>query len=158
MAIRKIPILGFATLPDSSGNVYFEPYAVNLGANDRFPHMVGVFLDSATRDKLGGNFFVPVNYVGTAKLVLTWATTATSGNARWEFDYTAIADGESRDTPADDESTGSTIAAPGTARLEKVTEIALTSANFSPSDEVQFSIVRNGAGADTIAASLYLLG
>jgi len=159
MATHIVPILNDATHIDTSGNVYKEPAALNLQTNDRFPHMVYVFTDTGTRDKIGGLFRVPKNYVGTAKVGLVWATTATSGNARWEFDYKAIADGESSDPSADDESVGSTVVAPGTARLYKVTEISLTSANIVADDHVQFAIARDGAEAgpaDTIAASIYL--
>jgi hypothetical protein len=160
MATLRIPILGAATLPDTSGNVTPEPAAVNFQSNDRYPGLVWKFADTSTRDKLGGSFTVPQNYVGTPKVRLYWGTTATSGNARLEFDYTAIADGESADPSADQESVASTVAAPGTARLVKVTEIALTAGNFAAGDLVQFSIARDGAEAgplDTIAAALYLL-
>lgn len=160
MSTHHLSILGPATMPDSVGNVHFEPQAVNLQANDRYPGLAAVFIDSATRDKLGGSFRVPQNYVGTPKVGLVWATTASAGNARWEFDYTAIADGESADPSADQETVAATVAAPGTARLVKVTEIALTAGNFAAGDLVQFAIARDGAEAgplDTIAASLFLL-
>lgn len=160
MATLHLPILGAATLPDTSGNVYAEPQAVNLQANDRYSGLVFVFADTATRDKLGGSFRVPQNYVGTPKIGFVWACVPTTGNARWEFDYTAIADAESSDPSTDQESVAATVAAPGTARLAKVTEIALTAANFATADLVQFSIARDGLEAgplDTIAGSLYLL-
>lgn len=159
MATHVIPILNDATHIDTSGNVYKEPAALNLQSNDRYPQMVYVFTDTSTRDKIGGVFLVPQNYVGTAKVGLVWATTATSGNARWEFDYTAIADAESSDPSADQESVASTVAVPGTARLYKFTEISLTSSNIAVADMVQFAIARDGAEAgplDTVAASLYL--
>lgn len=157
MATYQIPILNLNTLPDTSGNVYFEPAANNLQSNDRYAQIVAVFLDTATRILLGGAFIIPQNYVGTAKVGLIWATVATTGNADWEFDYKAIADGESCDPSTDDESVRSVVAAPGTARLTKVTEITLTSGNFAVGDRVQFSIARDGADADTITGSLYLL-
>jgi hypothetical protein len=160
MAVHHISILGAATLPDTSGNVYFEPAAVNFQANDRYSQSVAVFKDTSTRDTLGGNFRVPQNYVGTAKVGLVWGTTATSGDVRLEFDYTAIADGESGDPSADQESVAATVTVPGTARLLKVTEISLTSGNLVAGDLVQFRIARDGAEAgplDTLAASLYLL-
>jgi hypothetical protein len=158
VATFKIDILGASTLPDTTGSVYFEPAAVNFQANDRYPHLVCVFADTATRIKLGGSFRVPQNYVGTPKVGLIWATTATSGNSDWEFDYTAIADGESGDPSADQEAVDAgAIAAPGTARLIKVTEISLTAGNFAAGDLVQFAIARDGSQDDTIAASLYLL-
>lgn len=159
MATHKIDILGFPTMPDATGSVYPEAASTNFQANDRYPHMVWVFADTATRIKLGGSFRVPENYVGTAVVGLIWATTATSGNSDWEFDYTAIADGESGDPSADQEAVDAgAVAAPGTARLIKVTEISLTSANLAAGDLVQFAIARDGSQSDTIAASLYLLG
>jgi len=160
MATHHLPILGAATLPDTSGNVYQEPAALNLQSNDRYPHLVFVFADTSTRDTLGGVFRVPQNYVGTPKIGLCWACVPTSGDVRWEFDYTAIADGESADPSADQESVGATVTVPGTARLLEVTEIALTAGNFAVGDLVQFRIARDGAQAgpaDTMAGSLYLL-
>lgn len=159
MATRKRPIFGAGTLPDTSGNVYPEPAAVNFQVNDRFPGIVFVFKDTATRDKLGFAFFVPPDYVGTPKIGLLWATTATTGNARWEADVKAIADGESGDPSTDDESIAATVAAPGTARLIKLTELAFTGATFVAGDLVQGVVARDGAegGLDTVAASLYLI-
>lgn len=158
MATKHLPIaLGW---PDTSGNVTFEPAAVNLQANDRYPFDVAAFADTSTRDTLGVLFRVPQDYVGTAKIGIVWATVPTSGNARLEFDYTAIADGESSDPSADQESVAATVAAPGTARLIKVTEIALTGSNFAPGDLVQGRIARDGAEAgplDTIAGVVYVL-
>lgn len=161
MATRSINILGAGCVPDTTGSVYFEPAAVNLQSNDRYPELVCVFADTSTRIKLGVNFRVPENYVGTAKIGLIWATTVTSGKVVWEFDYTSIADTESADPSADQESTSSTgTTVAGTARLLKVTEISLTSANLAAGDWVQGVIVRDGADTtnDTAAASAYLLG
>jgi len=63
---------------------------------------------------------VPKNYIGTAKIILRWATSATSGNSLWKVNYKAIADGESHDPSTDDEDASfGSIAVPGTARLEK---------------------------------------
>lgn len=141
--------------------MYFEPQAVNLQSNDRYPGLCCVFKDTSTRLALGISFRVPQNYVGTAKIILRWATTGTSGKVVWEFDYTAVADGESSDPSADQESvtsTGTTV--PGTARLEKEETITLTSANLAVGDLVQGQIIRDGADTtnDTAAASAYLLG
>jgi hypothetical protein len=159
MATHRINILGAATKPDDSGNVYQEPAAINLQSNDRYPEMVWVFKDSSTRIKLGGVFQVPQNYVGTPKIGVAVAAVPTTGAWRFEFDYTSIADGESSDPSADQESVGATVTVPGTARLLDVQEIALTAGNFAAGDWVQFSIVRDGTdAADTLAASLFLLG
>jgi hypothetical protein len=144
----------------SSNVVFFEPAAISLQANDLNPQDVAVFKDTTTRDTLGFSFIVPQNYVGTPKIGLIWATTATIGNARLEADVTPVADGESADPAANTESVGATVAAPGTARLQKYTELAFTGSTFAAGDRVQGVIARDGAEAgplDTIAASVYLL-
>lgn len=161
MATHRIPILNAATLPDSSGNVYQEPAAVNFQANDRYPALVFVFADTSTRLKLGVAFHVPLNYVGSGKIILLWGTTVTSGKVVWEFDYTSIDVGESADPSADQEavaSTGTTV--PGTARLIAEETITLTAANIAAGDWLEGAIVRDGADTtnDTAAASAYLLG
>lgn len=161
MATITIDILGSATLPDTSGSVYQEPAAINLQANDRYPNLVWVFTDTSTRIKLGVGFRIPDNYVTTAKIILVWATTVTSGKVVWEFDYTSIATAESSDPSTDQESTASTgTTVPGTARLLAQESITLTSANLAAGDFVEGVIVRDGADTtnDTAAASAYLLG
>lgn len=159
MATHVIPILGHGTLADTSGSVYQEPAAVNFQANDRYPHLVWVFADTSTRLVLGGTFRVPANYVGTAKILVVWGTTVTTGKVTWEFNYTAIATGETADPSADQEavtSTGTTV--PGTARLYAEESITLTSANLAAGDTVQFGLARDGSDAtnDTAAASAYV--
>jgi|SRR3990170_855171 len=155
-----VDILGSPTIPDTSGNVYAEPAAVNFQANDRYPGLVFVFADSGTRIALGIGFRVPDDYIGvSASIELIWGTTATTGDARLEFDYTAIADNESLDPSADQESVGATATVPGTARLRETTTLTLTPGNFAAGDWVEGQIVRDGAdAADTLAASLYLIG
>jgi hypothetical protein len=157
MATHFPSILTANLLPDTTGNVYPEPAALNLQANDRFPGVVWVFADTATRITLGGRFRVPNNYVGTAKVGLIWAVTGTANAVRWEFDYKAIAAGESSDPSTDDESVGSTVTVPGTARLYTFTEINLTSSNLVAGDWVHFKIARDGTDAgDTYVGSAFL--
>jgi hypothetical protein len=142
----------------STADVFHEPASINFGANDRYPVEVVVFKDTATRIGCGFKFRVPQNYVGTPKLLVEWATTATSGTADWEADYTAIADNESLDPSADQENVGATTAAPGTARLREVTELTLTGSNLAVGDLVLGTLFRDGSESDTIAASLYVFG
>lgn len=157
MATHRIPILGWATLPDSSGSVWFEPLAV-LATNDVWPELVAVFADTATRIGLGGRFTAPKNYVGTPKFVIVWSTTATSGNAIWDVDYRAVGadNSESLDQTGNQESLSVTDAAPGAAWRRMECLIAATAANFAVDDEVQFTLFRDGADSDTIAASIVL--
>lgn len=160
MSTFIISILGASTLPDTSGNVYPEPVAVNLQSNKLNPNMCFVFRDTSTTLNLGYSFRIPQNYVGTAKLILRWATTVTSGKVVWETAYTAVAAGATSDPAANTESTTSTgTTVPGTTRLEAEDSITLTSGNFAVGNLVQGVIIRNGAdGNDTAAASAYLLG
>jgi hypothetical protein len=156
MATHLLPIA--LELPDSSGNAYFEPAAVNFGSNDRYPGMVLVLKDTATRVGCGFKFRVPQNYVGTPKFVVEWATTATSGTFDVEVDYTAIAAGETLDPSSDQENVAATDTAPGTARFRETVELAATGGNFAAGDIVLGSLFRDGADADTIAASVYVFG
>ena len=156
MATHRIALFGPATLPDTSGNVFLEPSSVK-DANDLYPGLILIFNDTATRLLIRGRRRIPANYVGSARIKGRWWTTATTGNARWEFDYRAIADGESADPTTNQESVGQTQAAPGTARLYEEFDMALTSANIAVDDMLQFALVRDGAEAgpaDTIAAAL----
>jgi len=155
MATRAKSILGAATLPD--GVVFQEPSSVNVLVNDRYPGMVYVFKDTGTRIKLGVGFYIPPNYVGTPIIRLIWLTVLTSGDVRWEADLTSIADGESGDPSADQESIPLTVTVPGTARLLKYTDLAFTAGTFAPNDFVQGVIARDGTeAADTAAGSVYL--
>lgn len=165
MATHTIPIVGAFTLPDTSGSVYPEPAAVNFQANDRYPHVPYVFADTSTRLVLGGAFRVPDNYVGTAKILVEWAC-ATAGNGTtdkvvWEFNYTAIAIGESLDPSADQEAVTSTGTLVSTsARFRKEESISLTSANLAVGDIVQFGLARDGSDTtnDTYAGSAIMTG
>ena len=89
MATQRISILGANTVPDASGNVYFQPYNI-VAANDVWRHLVVIFADSATRDLLYGQFEVPQNYVGNAKIYPIWTAQVTSGNVVWDFDYRTV--------------------------------------------------------------------
>lgn len=155
MATHRIPILGFSTVPDASGNVFLEPYDVKA-TNDVWDRLVVIFNDTATRLGLQGGFVVPKNYVGSAKIIVVWTSTATSGNVAWDFDYRAVGgdDAESLDQSGTQESATVTDAAPGAAHRRLEAQISLTSANLAADDEVEFGLFRDGAdGADTMTAA-----
>lgn len=158
MATHRIPMLGWATMPDSTGSVFFEPQSVK-GTNDPFPQLVAVFNDTATRIGLGGRFTVPKNYVGTAKVAIVWTSTATSGDVEWDFDYRAVGgdDAESLDQAGTQESVNLNDTAPSAAWERMECLITLTAANFAVDDEVEFALFRDGTdGGDTIAAAVTL--
>lgn len=156
-----VDCLGGAVLPDTSGNVYQEPHAVNFGSNDLFPQMVWVFADSATKDELGFRFIVPEDYdnTGTTRFLVAWGTVATTGD--WEIDisYDAAAAGETGDPASSDEDLNVADTAGGTARDMEVAALTVTAANLAAGDVVQGSIARDGTDAgDTLSDDVYLLG
>ena len=157
MATHRLPILGWATVPDSSGNVFFEPQSVK-GTNDPFAQLVAIFNDTATRIGLGGRFTVPKNYVGTPKLAVVWTATATSGDVEWDLDYRAVGgdDLESLDQAGSQESVNLNDTAPSAA-WERMECLITLSANFAVDDEVEFTLFRDGTDAgDTMAAAAIL--
>jgi len=159
MATRRFSLFNGSLLQDTSGSVFLE--SINaLNTNDRYPSLAWAFADTSTRILLRGSTRVPGDYVSAPRVGIVWATAATSGNARWEFDYTSIADGETADPNADQETVASTVACAGTARLLKFSLISLTAANLAPEDIMEWALARDGAEAgplDTIAATCWVV-
>lgn len=156
----RLPIINLWTIPDASGNVFFEPQAIKA-TNDVFAQLVVIYTDTATRDCLGGRFTVPDNYTSGANLVPVWSSTATSGDVEWDFDYRAVGgdDTESLDQAGNQQSVNSNDTAPSAAHERMEITIDLTDSNFAVSDEVSFIACRDGTDAgDTIAAAVMLYG
>lgn len=156
--ILRVPILGAASFPDASGNVFFEPYSIKA-TNDVWKRLVCIFNDTATRIGLRGGFTVPKNYVGNAKIIVVWTSTAITGNCRWELDYRTVGgdDTTSLDQAGVEESVGFTDAAPTAAHRRLEVSLALTAANLAADEEVEFELFRDGAdAADTMAAAAIL--
>lgn len=151
-------ILGVATVPDTSGNVFWEPASIKA-SNDQWPGLVCIFNDTSTRLGLRGRFTVPKNYAGSPKIIAVWTATATSGDVVWDFDYRAVGgnDAESLDQSGTQEAVTVTDTAPGAAHRRLGAEMALTAGNLAVDDEVQFELYRDGAsGSDTMAAAAIL--
>ena len=155
MATRRVPIFNWACLPDSAGEVFFEPLSVK-GTNDVFDRLLLVFNDTASRKGIAGSLSVPGDYVATANLIIVWTTTATSGDVEWDFDYRAVGgnDTESLDQTGTQESVNSNDTAPSAAWERLEISIALTDGNFTADDTVLFELFRDGSDAgDTMAAA-----
>lgn len=154
MATHRLSFGGLL-VPDTSGNVFWQPSSI-LDTNDLAPTVpVLVFKDTATLDTAAAEFAVPKNYVGTAKVIVRYKCTAITGNVLWTLDYRAIAATESGDPSTWQESlAGTATAVPGTTNLLADITFTLTSANLAVDDTVLVRVGRNGAGADTVAASL----
>ncbi len=160
MATHRIPILGFGTTPDSSGDVFFEPYSVKA-TNDVWDRLVAIFNDSGTRIGLAGGFAIPKNYVGAPKVIVVWTAAATSGDVEWDVDYRAVGgdDAESLDQSGTQETVNQNDTAPSAAHERMEASLALTAGNFAVDDEVEFELFRDGADAgDTMAAAAIVFG
>jgi len=157
-ATHRVPIIGWAAVPEISGDVFFEPYTVKA-TNDLFGRMVLIFNDTATKDSLMGGFTVPQNYVGTANLVIVWTSTATTGDVEWDFSYRAVGgnDTESLDQSSYQQEVNSNDTAPSATDERMEITIALTDGNFVAGDNVQFTFSRDGTdGGDGMAAAAIL--
>jgi len=162
MATHRIPILGFATRPDDTGECFFEPADLNFGSNDlarQFVLALGSALAAQPTVKHGvyGSFRVPKNFVSAPKFVWEWAATLTTGDVVFDTDYRAVAAGESLDQATWQQSQTVTDTAAGTARNSNGAEISPTAGNFAVDDLVEFFFGRDGAdGADTMAGRAYI--
>lgn len=155
MSVFRLPVLGWNTVPDTSGNCFIEPYPLKA-SNDLWDHLVLVFNDTATRIGVFGAFDVPQNYVGSAAIVIHWTATATSGDVEFDFDYRAISgdDTESLDQNSVQESVNLNDTAPSAIHERMTCTLNLTAANLAAGDTVEFALFRDGTDAgDTMAAA-----
>lgn len=166
MATHALPILGWQCRPDDTGEAFFEPADLNFGSNDlarQFILALGSALAAQPTVKHGvyGAFSVPENYIGTTDplLVIQWASTVTSGDVVFDFDYRAVDAAESYDPATWQQSLTVTDTASGTARNFNATNITVEGDNLDVGKHVLFFLGRDGAaGADTMAGRAYLIG
>ncbi len=164
MATHRIPILGFATRPDDTGEAFFEPADLNFGTSDLARQFVlalgsGLAAQPTVKHGVYGAFRVPKNYVGTPVLVIEWSATLIAGDVVFDFDYNTVAgDGtETLDPAAWQQSVTVTDVSPATARFKLTPTVALTAANFAVDDMVEFFFGRDGVDAlDTMAGRAYV--
>lgn len=156
MATIRIPILGHATVPDTSGNVFFEPYSITDTLAVLDP-LVLVFTDSGTKDGVRGQFQVPQDYVGTAKLVIVWTANATAGTC--VFDWSVLTRSGTEDMGAAATRTTETgsVTKGATAFTREAHSITLTDADYVAGDEVLFELFRDTV-TDTMAAKALVFG
>ncbi len=155
MATHRIPILTVATLPDGSGDTFFEPFSVKA-TNDLIAKLVAIFNDTSTDLKIGFSFRVPKNYIGAPKIVGVFASTAITGKYVFEVEYRAIAAGEAGDPTTFQETVNTNPTIPGTALQDQEASVTLTAANLAIDDRVSGHLVRKGSDTvnDTMAAAL----
>lgn len=154
-ATHRIGILGWRTKPDTSGNVFFEPYTIKA-TNDQWDYEVLIFNDTATRDCVFGGFDIPQDYSAGAKVIIHWTATVTSGDVEWDFDYRAVGgdDLESLDQTGTQETVNINDTAPSAIHERMTATLSLTATNLAVGDTVQFKLCRDGTDAgDTLAAA-----
>lgn len=151
MATHRISILGAGTLPDTSGDVFFEPYVITDTDTIVNP-MILNYQIGAARSGAHGSFQVPQNFVGSVQIIVLWNANATAGDAIFEFDYIAVADTQDPGA-AVTESDTNTLTTDGTAfGLNTTTITGITSGNFAIGDLVVFTLFRDQVDAlDTLA-------
>jgi len=159
MATIRIPILEGNLRPDDSGNCFPEPYTIKA-TNDHWLRQVWIFNNAGSAViSLHGGFELPLDYVGTAKVVIVWTAQTTSGNVVWNFDYRGVGgnDTESLDQATSQETVTVTDAAPGAVNRRLEVSISLTSANLAAGDSVEFFVSRDkSSGSDTMAGAATL--
>lgn len=151
MATRTIPVN--IVMPSADGDTY--PARVDLAPNIvEWP----AFAQDVEAEWYG-EVSVPPEFVGTAKLLISFAWNATTGVARFTIGVGPPADGETYDVTFTDE-TAIDVTVPGTAYFRKdVTFPASGSlgATIAANDHLQIRIVKNGTHAnDTVAAVTYM--
>ena len=151
MATHRISILGAGTIPDTSGEVFFQPYSI-VDSGTVLDPLVLMFNDSGTKDGVRGSFEVPQNYVDTANLVMKWTANATSGTVI--FDWSVLASSITEDMGAAAVRTSETVTdtKTGTAFLLEVISMTLTDTDYVAGDLVTFELFRDTVN-DTMAAA-----
>ncbi len=160
MATHQISLLGGNINPDTTGNLYFEPYSVKT-TNQLTKNIVAVFDDTSTKIGFQGEFIVPQNYVGNAAIIPIWSTSATSNAVIWCFEYRNVG---GDDTTSLDQSTWQELVsasdnAPTAANRRLTPIISPTSGNFTAGSTVQYFFTRRGddTGRDTMTCFATLI-
>ena len=139
-------------------NVLSELASVNLGTNNVLSPNVWVFKDTTTDLHLFGGFEIPSNYVSGPILEVVWATTVTTGTARWGVIYKTVPVGESMDPAAGETPVEINSAAAATARDQIRASLSLNATHFATGRYCLFDFYREGSdtGNDDLAASAYV--
>ena len=157
MATHDVPILGFSTVPDTSGNVFFEPLETAVATAAANLSMLGFTMPDpgAADEGLYGGFNIPQNYVGTPVLVIRGILNGTiSAGLTLAFGFQqtgGIADNETADVAFETEDTASADPQSSSHADEDMYEetIAITPGSaYSPGDEVFFFFYRDGSADD----------
>jgi hypothetical protein len=155
-----INMLGGGTvMPDTSGNVFAEPYTIKA-TNDFWGHTHWIFNNTSTDDSLYGAFELPAAAASGATVTMVWTSTATSGDIRYTLSYRVITgdDTNSLDQATAVEAVTVTDTAPGAANRRMSLAFSPTNSNFATAGTVEWKLTRTGtSGSDTMAAAAQLV-
>ena len=160
MSTHRVPILGFGTKPDNSGEVFPESFEIKA-TNKKWKRNIFVFKDGASKISLFGGFQVPQNFISNAGVVLERTSSATAGSGVYELEYRAVGgnDVESLDQSSAQETVSGIAPAPTVAVRKNELSMALTDANLAIGDEVEFILSRDNPNVvDNMAADDMLFG
>ena len=152
---RTLSLLNGTVLPDTSGNVYFQPYPI-LATNDFWKHGIWAFLNPSADETIYGTMQIPSVYAQTS-LVFTARinSTVTSGTAAGEFGYRCVADAASLDQSSAQETLNATVSIPGTANQAASLTFTATASNCSAGNILEWYFARDDS-ADTVAGTYML--
>jgi hypothetical protein len=156
MATHKIDFTKIL-LPDSSGNVG-PGNSASYDTNDRYPHEVLVFKDTATKLSASASFTIPNNYVSAPTIASRWRTAVASGDVRWNVELTPIrGDNTTSGDPAADTEALAVTDSAGTALRLMATSIAGTAGNYQADDLLLVKVSRDGTNvADTLVGDVFI--
>ena len=150
MATLRIPIFGPLTVPDSSGDVFFQPYSI-IDSGAVIDPLVLVFNDSGAKDGIRGSFRIPENYVGSPVLEIVWTANATSGTFTVDWSVLTRSGTEDMGAAATRTTETGTDTKTGTAFAREEFRITLTAADYVAGDNVLFEVFRDSPN-DTMGA------
>lgn len=158
MATLRTPIFGFNTLPDTSGEVFFEPFSVK-GSTATIDPLVLIMGDTAAKIGIHGMFTVPENYVGTPVLSVRWtANDGTTNSAVFDFEFTPRGTTESFDVVTEFTADTVTDGHAGSAFARNEARItSMSDADFNSDEDVPFTLSADMAsGSHTITSDLII--
>lgn len=161
MATHRLPIMGFGTVPDNTGECFLSPISTEMAlATGLMKNLVMVLKDPSADTGFYGTFMVPKNYVDTANIVVTGVLDGTVGTTSVDFEmsYLGRADNETIEAAWAESvafNTGNTNGWTDEDQLED--SAALTDGNFAVDDTVYYYFKRD-QGTDDFAGDFHVTG
>ena len=157
MATARIPILNAASVPDTTGECYFQPISTALTIANSMKQLVLTLADPTADTGIYGSFRVPADYASGGTLVCDHVEDgASAGNKGFGISFVARADGESIDAAWDNTVTWTKAGANSDEQMDTTSQ-AMTSLTTAAAEQVLFYFFRDFS-ADTFVGDLHSLG